>query len=307
MSHRSQVTGVAERLGYPWVEKEIRYNALAKLANGAFGARLWHLSPESRKIIAPPWPDLIIAAGRRAAPAALAIKKRSKSTKLVQLMWPDVLPARFSLIAVPGHDTLSYTGANLLRTFGAPSSITAQTLALHAKRWRPQAARLPSPRIAVLIGGASKDVHYEPEDFKALAAYASAEAERLGGSLLITTSQRTGIPAETLFKSILTAPHLLHSCGSRPENPYLAFLGLADAIIVTCDSVSMCSEACATGKPVYIFVPPHLARDEKSFRELLFARGFAKPHIYPIRLNWQPTPMPDAAEQAAEAIRAMMG
>ena len=33
------------------------------------------------------------------------------------------------------------------------------------------------------------------------------------------------------------------------ENPYLAALAVADAIVVTCDSVSMTSEAAATGKP----------------------------------------------------------
>src|SRR5262249_1170230 len=40
---------------------------------------------------------------------------------------------------------------------------------------------------------------------------------------------------------------------ARGDNPYLAFLGLADAIIVTGDSISMLAEACATGKPVHIF------------------------------------------------------
>ncbi|HEY9569020.1 MAG TPA: ELM1/GtrOC1 family putative glycosyltransferase, partial [Thalassobaculum sp.] len=36
------------------------------------------------------------------------------------------------------------------------------------------------------------------------------------------------------------------------ENPYLGFLALADALVVTSDSVNLASEACATGKPVYI-------------------------------------------------------
>ena len=35
-------------------------------------------------------------------------------------------------------------------------------------------------------------------------------------------------------------------------NPYFGMLGAADAIVVTADSVSMISEAAATGKPVYI-------------------------------------------------------
>jgi mitochondrial fission protein ELM1 len=40
---------------------------------------------------------------------------------------------------------------------------------------------------------------------------------------------------------------------SGEVNPYLGLLALADAIVVTSDSVSMVSEACATGRPVHVF------------------------------------------------------
>ena len=36
------------------------------------------------------------------------------------------------------------------------------------------------------------------------------------------------------------------------ENPYHAFLAAADAFLVSADSVNMVSEACFTGKPVYV-------------------------------------------------------
>jgi mitochondrial fission protein ELM1 len=303
MSHRSQICGVAERLGFGGIEKELHYNRFAALANGPFGARLWHLTSESRRLIAPPWPDLVIAAGRRSAPVALAVKRRSPKTRLAHLMWPDVSPKRFDVIAVPEHDTLSYNGANLLRTFGAPHSVTLKKITNEAVRWHSQVNRLPFPRIALLIGGSARGFRYEPDDFKTLAAHASAEAERLGGSLLVTSSPRTGEAAENLIKPFLVVPHLFHSWKPGQDNPYMALLGLADAIITTGDSISMCSEACATGKPVYIFVPPHLARDKNEFRETLFARGFAKPHTYPVRPDWRPEKIPDAAEQVAEAIR----
>jgi mitochondrial fission protein ELM1 len=39
------------------------------------------------------------------------------------------------------------------------------------------------------------------------------------------------------------------------ENPYLALLALADAVLVTGDSANMVSEATATGSPVHIFEP----------------------------------------------------
>lgn len=306
MSHRSQISGVVEDLGWPATAKEIRYNRFAALANGPFGARLWHMTPEARSAIASPWPDLLIAAGRRSAPVALAIKKQSKDTKLVQLMWPDVAPSRFSLIAVPEHDTLSYTGPNLLRTFGAPHRLSPALLNREAARFKPRADRLPRPYITVLIGGSSRSMQYAPEDFKTLAAYATAEAERLGGSLLITSSRRTGEAIEALMKPIFTVPHFFHRYRVTGENPYAGFLGLANAIIVTGESISMCSEAAVAEKPLYIFTPPHLKETKGTFREALFERGCAKPHTYPLRLDWHPAPLPSAAKTVADAIRKMM-
>jgi hypothetical protein len=54
------------------------------------------------------------------------------------------------------------------------------------------------------------------------------------------------------------------------ENPYFGFLGLADSIIVTGDSMSMVAEACATRKPVYIFdlgEGPNSMRSSPSFKD----------------------------------------
>ncbi len=39
------------------------------------------------------------------------------------------------------------------------------------------------------------------------------------------------------------------------ENPYLALLALADAVVVTADSYNMVGEAAATGAPVRVFEP----------------------------------------------------
>ncbi len=302
-SHRSQILGVAERLGWPVTVKEVRYNRLAAFANVFLGKHLWHATPETKTSIALPWPDLVIAAGRRSAPVALAIKKQSPHTKLVHLMWPDSKAGAFDLIALPEHDDISRKGDNILRALGSPHRVMLANLNMEAARWHNSVGRLPRPWIALLIGGSARGAEYEDADFKTLAAYASAEAERLGGSLLITSSPRTGEKGEELIKTILTVPHIFHRWKPASDNPYMAFLGLADVIIVTGDSVSMCSEACATGKPVYIFMPPHLDKGKKNFRESLFALGAAKPHTYPIRLDWQPARLPDAAAEIAHAIR----
>ena len=58
-------------------------------------------------------------------------------------------------------------------------------------------------------------------------------------------------------------------------NPYLAYLALADGFVVTGDSASMLTEACSTGKRVWIVALPERrspkSRAKNFFRNLVLA------------------------------------
>ena len=112
---------------------------------------------------------------------------------------------------------------------------------------------------------------------KDLAAQVSAMARSVGGSVLALTSRRTGADAEAILARELSEPRHLFQWGKGGDNPYLGFLGLADAIVVTGDSVSMCSEACATPATVFIYAPPGLTvpKHERLHRDLI-ALGYAR-------------------------------
>src|SRR5690606_31273681 len=58
----------------------------------------------------------------------------------------------------------------------------------------PALGALPSPRIAVLVGGPSTHADLEAADLDALMATAESIAAAEGGSLLATTSRRTPAP-----------------------------------------------------------------------------------------------------------------
>src|SRR4029077_3790883 len=95
------------------------------------------------------------------------------------------------LIWVPEHDTLS--GPNVIKTPLTPHRVTAAKLA--AARAEPLAslARLPRPRVALLIGGNSVNHRFTRADIAAL----SAKLDRLaqgGNSLIETLSRRTAAP-----------------------------------------------------------------------------------------------------------------
>ena len=72
--------------------------------------------------------------------------------------------------------------------------------------------------------------------------------------MLISTSARTPPPTiDTLCDHIAVPSYVFRWRKDAAENPYFGMLALADAFVVTADSMSMLTEACATGKPVYIF------------------------------------------------------
>ena len=62
----NQALGVAEALGLPFEVKDIRHGVLARLPNFLLGASRVGLTAASAAALGPPWPDLVIAAGRRA-------------------------------------------------------------------------------------------------------------------------------------------------------------------------------------------------------------------------------------------------
>ena len=273
----AQALGLAERLGLPFAIKRLGWTALARLPNLLPGGSLVGLTPEAKASLAPPWPRLVIAAGRRAAPVALWLKRRA-GARLVHVMRPGVAPGRFDLLVIPRHDR-AQPAPNVIEVIGAPHRVTAAALAQAADAWALRVAHLPRPRVALLVGGPVRAEGLPPALARDLATRVAALAVEAGGSVLATTSRRTGAAAEeALAEGLGAVPHLLHRFGGCGDNPYAGFLGLADAVVVTGDSVSMLSEACATAAPVFFWSPPGLAGHRHArFHASLVAAGLAAP------------------------------
>lgn len=278
----AQAVGVAEAMGRPFVQVPIRYNPLARLPNVLTGASLIGLSPETRMTFSPPWPDVVIAAGRRTAPVARWIKRNAgKPVCLVQIMNPGRRGAEeFDLIAIPRHDCKVPAGdaSNVMRITGAPHRLTKERLASAADTWRARIVHLPRPYIALIVGGATHSKPFPIDLARDLGADVSRMAEATGGSVLFASSRRTGAAAEAALISALNVPHQAFLWSAGGDNPYFGFLSLADAIIVTGDSVSMCSEACATAASVYIYAPEGMVSAKHArLHQHLFDADLAKP------------------------------
>lgn len=301
----NQCLGVAEALGGPFEVKNISYTIFAGLPNMFLGSTLLGITYAARQALYPPLPELVIAAGRRTAPVARNIKRRSLGqAMIVHLMDPGRPHGDFDLIAMPRHDGYRRRGRNIVWITGAPHRVEPTRLQSEALRWRASIGHLPRPWIAVLVGGADKDTRFDDAVAARLGRSVSEIAHRSGGSLLVTTSRRTPHRGAALVSS-LTAPAFVHVWTPSGRNPFFGFLGVADYIVVTGDSVSMCTEACATGKPVYIF-SPYGAKVSKHarFHEELFAADLARP-LGSELVEWR-HPSINPAHDVARAIRQLL-
>ena len=300
----NQAMGLAEAIGFDIVGKTLR----AGFPWGWLPASIWPagvhgLSPRSDRIDGPP-PDLVISCGRHAVGPALWLKRRhGDKCFVVHVQHPRARVDRFDLVVAPTHDGLS--GPNVISIDGSLHGVTQAKIDAAAARFAPRFEAMPRPLIAVLIGGNNSVYTLDDRTVNHLIEGLNQIAESHGARLLVTMSRRTGAEAEAALRSGLStiAADIWDGTG---ENPYHAYLGLADAIVVTCDSVNMISEACSTGKPVYI-VPLPGGEDSKfaEFHASLIAAGQAR--YFENRLDsWSAVPLDETA-RAAREVRKRMG
>ncbi len=297
--HANQAIGTAEALGLPFDLKPLQWGPLARLPNALLGGSLAGLTPSSAERLALPWPDLVIAAGRRTAPVARWLRARS-GCRCAQLMWPGS-SAGLDLVIVPVHDRAA--GRSDVSTIrAAPHRLTPGKLADAAATLAQELESLPRPWLACLVGGARAGVRFGVDEAALLAQQASRLAEGVGGSLLVVTSRRTGEAMGRVLRSALSVPHRIFA-PDTPFEVYAGVLGMADELIVTADSASMLAEACAVGRPVRLFRPPQW-RLGKLDRLHAALAGWLRPLDAPVRP--ESLPRLDSGGEAAALVRRLL-
>ncbi len=307
MGSVGQARGVATKLEKEFIiiEKSIEYTPLAKLPNELKGRTLLGVKSSCKKNIANNFPDLVISASRRTAPIARWIKKHSKNTKIIQLVHPGNTGLKdFEAVFVPYHDKENRKNTkNTIYIHGAPHRINQQKL-LEAKQiWQDKFANLPKPLTSVIIGGG--DV-FNKETTTDLCNQIKNIKQKIGGSILLTTSKRTlPITQDVILKELKGIPsyNFLWNSQSNEPSPLLGYLACSDNIIVTGDSVSMISESCGTGKPVYIYTTKSLKSKHLRFAKHLFDNNYAINLNNKDALNFAPTDTLDTATFVAQRIK----
>ena len=298
----AQVIGLAEALAR---QREAAIVVKRVGWKGRLGRLPWWLNPLPRRWLtpesdfAPPWPDIMVAAGRATLPLSIRMKRWTEGrTFVVQVQDPRMPPQMFDVVVPPRHDRLQ--GDNVIPITGSPHRVTRARLEAEYPKFADAIAALPHPRVAVLIGGRSKAFDLSRRRAAEMAHEIQLPLDQEGGSLMMTFSRRTPQAARELLTARLRhAPGIIWD--GTGENPYFAFLAAADYILVTEDSANMAAEAASTGKPVFVLRMDGSSLKFRLFHEELERCGAARPFGGAFH-GWSYEPLEETDRAAREIL-----
>ena len=145
----NQCLGLADALGLPYVVHRLQRRPATDWLPAKFWAatgtlaRSWAATaPEMH----PPWPRLLIAAGRPSVGPALAVRRAARgATYAIQIQDPRVAPRAFRSCSFRPV-MMGLTGPNVVPTLGAMHRVTRGKLDIAAAQWRTRFAVLPEYR-----------------------------------------------------------------------------------------------------------------------------------------------------------------
>ncbi|MCC8417164.1 MAG: mitochondrial fission ELM1 family protein [Rickettsia endosymbiont of Bryobia graminum] len=276
----NQAIALTETIRLPYESKKIVYNCLGKLPNYLLALGTIYIKNESLELLKTnKFPDIIISSGRRTAALASYLRNKSgNKTKIIQIMHPNLPFKRFELVILPEHDKVNQAESNVIRITGALNNIQTKivTGGIELQKNYPNLKKF----ISVIIGGNSKNYKFTIDDSLLLTSILNNIIKVKDLSLFISFSRRTPNDVKkTIKNNIPPSKTIIYDPTEMPAsvNPYFGMLAKADYIISTADSISMCSEAASSGKPLYIFCPDNFKSSKHlSFLQQLVKLGIAR-------------------------------
>jgi uncharacterized protein len=301
---RSQVIGLAETVGGRAEIKNVDLAAPWRYLPASFCRRPLSALTHASDQLTAPWPDAVIACGRRTIPLAIAIKRASQNrTKLIYIQNPKASASEFDLIISMRHDGLR--GDHVLTVDTAMHRVTDTMLNAAKEAHDPRLDVLPRPLLGVVLGGRNKNFRFTQRVALRLIDQLAHLQNETDAGIAITPSRRTEQDIKDVFRAYAHKSENVFFWDEQGDNPYLGILGKADALIVTEDSVSMVSEALATRKPVATVPLAGTAKRHEAFIDALLRRDA----ITRFTGSWpelRSAPQQDATQRAAHAVRMVL-
>jgi uncharacterized protein len=241
--------GVAERLGYGY--------DLVPMPNGDASAYQKELLAKYTASCNGSRPPLLLISGTgEETTAEIADLRGLFGGRLFNIYLASILPderhprlAEYDLIASP-----QLTGGNVVTLTGVPHQLTPSQLETAFQQHSNYFDTLPKPIIGLLVGGNTRYCQgFDETHAKQLAERIAKIGATLKGCIVLCNSRRTpAVAIATIQDGLAGLTHHFFDWQAIDIGFYHGLLAHADLFIVTGDSLSMCSEAAFTGKPLLV-------------------------------------------------------
>ena len=261
----SQVEGLAKALNAEFHHKIVRLNWLWNYMPPKFTPKSEIILKDKKYISESEGCDLVISCGRKSVVPSILLKKRNNSIITIHIQDPKVDFNNFDTIIAPEHDGIN--GDNIITSKGAIHYITKEEIE-KSKNYLIDKVKNQKV-VALILGGPNKYYSFENEEVSKIFDQLKISFISKGYKAIIIPSMRTPKRAIELAKEKLT--NEAHIITEVDKQAYLSSLAIANNIVVTCDSISMISEAAVSGKPIFV---AHMKTKRNNYRFKRFFQLF---------------------------------
>jgi uncharacterized protein len=241
------------------------------------------MTPESLEEIMVQTPDIIISCGAAGSGVSTMLKKKTCARNVVILNPGFVTRDDFDLVIMPHHDLWSWKpfGSNVIITDLALNPVTPERLRSAEEERSAASVAAVNLSIGLLVGGNNRSFRFTSAITAAIASGTVQLCTRLGAQLHCTTSRRTPRAVDAALEQAFVSQPFCQTFikGREDHDPDTVqkILASSDLLIVSGESISMVSEAIASGRPVVVFMPqkvlPVYTKYERFVRYLV-AKGY---------------------------------
>ena len=250
----SQVEGLAKALDIEFIHEKIVTNNFWKIIPPRFTPiKKFVFKNNLKKDF-----NIVISCGRKSVIPSIFLKKKYRNKIVnIHIQDPKVSLKNFDFIVVPEHDNL--VGENVLQSKGAIHYLQENELEKSKNYLKSEIKK--EKLVTLIMGGPNKYYDYNDEDIDKIFKKIKENFINNGYQLVFIPSMRTPQIIIDKAKNYYNENQIIIT--SVDKNAYLSSLKLSDHIVVTCDSISMISEAAITGKPIYVAHMPNKKKNER--------------------------------------------
>jgi len=266
----SQVEGLAKALNLDFIHEKIELNSFWKL----FPPKITPVQDFVFKNKINRQFDVVISCGRKSVIPSIFLKKKYKDKIInIHIQEPKVSLNNFDFVVAPEHDGL--IGKNVLTSKGAVHYLTNNDLDENANYLK---SRINTQKkiVTLILGGPTRYYDYNNQVIDGIFLKIEKTFLKNNYQVIIVPSMRTPQHIIEKAKNYFNKDQII--IPNVDKKAYLSSLKISNHIIVTCDSISMISEAAITGKPIYVAQMPPTKNNHrfKSFFNLFESLNIIK-------------------------------